>query len=276
MMTSKRIFLATLLIFNILGVLFFPETGYSQSKTDSATKNDLLTIHFINVGKGDAIHISLPDGKTALIDTGYAKTADHLINKLHDYDVTKFDLVVLTHADKDHIGGYPEILEAFPVKRTLQTFDRRDPSRVRLLKIGEVVLSGPGYELKAIAPREKLFDNENDNSIVLRLTYKSVSFLFTGDILEPSQKSLMDSRVPIKSNVLKLPHHGRYPGFNPEKFFRAVAPSYAVITCDEEAGDPPDKDVLEFFKKAGTQVFRTDLDRNIRMESDGRKIIVRP
>ncbi len=259
-------------------VLFFPAGSLAkkislpetyQTITDKWAPG-LLEIKFFNVGKGDAILLRLPDGGFVMIDTGYAETAPTLIKELNSLGVGKIDLLVLTHHDKDHAGGFPYLLEAFPVERVVQSYDPREPLK-NLIKPGTKILSSGGVTITAIGP-DKPHEDENDASLVARLEFGRIVVLFAADAIEASISELLKNKKKLRADILKVPHHGRYKGFSPRDFFAAVKPEYAVITSDEKAGDPPEDSTVRILKEFGARVLLTDEIGNIQFLSDGETI----
>ncbi|MBP7634291.1 MBL fold metallo-hydrolase [Candidatus Ozemobacteraceae bacterium] len=227
-----------------------------------------MEVAFINVGKGDATIVRLPDGRTCLIDTGYAKTADTLVGNLEKRGIRTLDLVVLTHRHKDHAGGYPAIADAFPIARVVEPYDPRDPARTLRVKPGNVLIEGKGYKLTALGPSQANPD-ENDGSLVLKLEFGTISFLFAADILATGQEELLSRGFDLRADVLKVPHHGTYKGGSATPFFMAVRPKYAIITCDAGKGDVPDDGVAETLQNNGATVLRTDEAGNVVFRTNG-------
>jgi len=268
-----------LLICLMLYISLLPGMASAQGKAASGQKNPLpagwLEVAFIDVGKGDAIIIRLPDGKTCLLDTGYEKTSADLFRNLEKRGIRAIDLVVVTHEHKDHAGGYPAVVKAFPVGRTIRPIDPRDPGRTLLVKPGDILLEGDRYVLTALGP-SKAHPDKNDASLVLKLTFGAVSFLFAADALADGQADLCTRKEALRADVLKVPHHGT--GFNnaTETFFSAVRPRYAVITCDESAGDVPEAALVAALRKLGTTILRTDENGNIVFRTDGADLTMKP
>jgi len=234
-----------------------------------------LEVAFIDVGKGDAAIIRFPDGRTCLLDTGYAATAETVIKNLRKWGITSLDLIVITHDHKDHAGGYPAIVREFPAARVIQPFDPRDKSRTLRVKPGDAVIEGKGFALTALGP-SRPFGDENDSSLVLKLDFEKISFLFAADILAEAQADLLKNHPELKAQVLKVPHHGTYKKNSATAFFTAIKPAYAVITCDAENGDVPDPGVEETLQGLGATVLRTDVNGNIVFRSNGSELAMQP
>lgn len=230
----------------------------------------MLEVRFFEVGKGDASLLHLPDGSFVMIDTGYAETATDLITTLKKIGVDKISLLVITHHHKDHAGGLPYLLEAFQVDKVVQAYDRREVGKP-LVKPGLRLINSDRIKLTVLGPVRSHLD-ENEASMVLRLEFASISLLFAADILEESQKDLLNSSAIMVANVLKVPHHGHFKGFSPREFFTAVRPEFAIITSDEKAGDPPEGSVVRILKELGARVLLTDERGEVRFISDGETI----
>ncbi|HOY65624.1 MAG TPA: MBL fold metallo-hydrolase [Candidatus Ozemobacteraceae bacterium] len=256
-----------------------PGMASAQGKAASGQKKPLpdgwLEVAFIDVGKGDAAIIRLPDGKTCLIDTGYEKTSADLLRNLEKRGIRSLDLVVVTHEHKDHAGGYPAVVKALPIGRTIRPIDPRDPARTLLVHPGDVLLEGSRYSLTALGP-SKAHPEKNDASLVLKLTFGAVSFLFAADALADGQADLCTRKDRLRADVLKVPHHGTGLADVTETFFSAVRPRYAVITCDEPDGDVPETPLIAALRKLGTTVLRTDENGNIVFRSDGADLTMKP
>ncbi|HOI89091.1 MAG TPA: MBL fold metallo-hydrolase [Candidatus Rifleibacterium sp.] len=241
-----------------------PETTVSE-----AWQPGTLEIRFFNVGKGDATLLRLPDGRFAMIDTGYAETAPGLIKKLKRLGVGKIDLLVITHHHKDHVGGYPYLLEAFPVTKVIQAYDPRQKDK-NLVAPGTLLLHDRNLTLRAVGPVRNHAD-ENDASLVTRLEFGRVAILFAADAVEEAMADMLKlkDKKKLRADLLKVPHHGRYRGFSPRDFFTAVKPEFAIITSDEKAGDPPEGSVIRILKESGARVLLTDELGDIQFLSDG-------
>ncbi len=264
-------------IFICLAVVSLPVASFAakiknpepETTVSDAWQPGTLEIRFFNVGKGDATLLRLPDGRFAMIDTGYAETAPGLIKKLKRLGVGKIDLLVITHHHKDHVGGYPYLLEAFPVTKVIQAYDPRQKDK-NLVAPGTLLLHDRNLTLRAVGPVRNHAD-ENDASLVTRLEFGRVAILFAADAVEEAMADMLKlkDKKKLRADLLKVPHHGRYRGFSPRDFFTAVKPEFAIITSDEKAGDPPEGSVIRILKESGARVLLTDELGDIQFLSDG-------
>jgi competence protein ComEC len=257
-----------------------------------------LRVTVLDVGQGDAAFVELPDGRKLLIDggggggprldVGERVVAPFLWNRA----VNTLDVVAMSHSDPDHAGGLVSILRHFRVKEFWESgvwgdesqlpsiLDRRGVVR-RQLRRGERFWLGPAL-LRVLHPPEGLLQgslrgpasDENNNSLVLRLDWGLTSFLFTGDLEQEGEASLLDSSQPLQHLVLKVGHHGsRYS--TTEKFLAAIQPTVGVISVGTR--NPfrhPTPEVLERLRAAGVRSFRTDRDGAVIIDTDGRTLTV--
>lgn len=243
-------------------------------------------VHILAVGKADAILI-LADGKAMLIDAGYKHNADEIIRYLKDHSVSRLEYVVLTHGDKDHVGGMADVLQTFDVGTVLISPKKEKSdlyeNMVNVIQKKSINCVSPAvgttYSLgtatfQTLAPGPKALKegSDNDASIAIRFAYGNKSFLLMGDALSTTEKELMDSTLAIRADVLKTGHHGKSDATN-KKFLKAVQPSYAVICCGEaeegdEGGEPSSK-VLELLADFHVKTLRTDEVGTIVFKTDG-------
>jgi competence protein ComEC len=258
-----------------------------------------LQIYALDVGQGDSSLIITPEGKSVLIDAGPPQTGDEVVAALRKRDVRSLDLAVATHPHADHIGGMRSVIENFGVKNFLDS-GQRYPSKeyVRMLdaldkkgikaifaKKGMKFDLDSGVKLEVLNPqgeKQRITEVrrggsvENANSVVLRLSYGNFSMLFTGDAETETEDLMMESGEPLRAQVLKVGHHGsRYA--TSARFLQAVAPEAAIISVG--AGNRyghPAQQTLDRLRKAGVKVYRTDLNGEIAIVSDGNTFEIHP
>ncbi|MGI6559345.1 MAG: MBL fold metallo-hydrolase [Limnochordia bacterium] len=243
-----------------------------------------LDVHFLDVGQGDSILIITAQEKTLLIDGGTEDAGRRVVVPyLQDLGVEKIDVLVATHPHVDHIGGLIPVLASFPVGRviadgqihTTRTYERfltailEQDIPFHTPKRGEYIALPGTDEILVLHPGEDLLPGLNNNSVVLRLVYKDVAFLFPGDLEARGEKTLLASGLPLAAQVLKVPHHGSKTSSTLE-FLQAVSPRIGVIQvgADNVYGHPDEK-ALENLKAAGAMVFRTDEYGRILIRTDG-------
>ncbi|MCM1566081.1 MAG: stalk domain-containing protein [Dehalobacter sp.] len=254
--------------------------GATQTITiSSISGTGLIKVHFIDVGQADAIYISLPDHNDVLIDAGNTADGPTVINYLknHGADDT-LELVIATHPHEDHIGGLPAVYNAFKVKDTIDSSMYYDSAAYRnysdaahnngdywevdnqqTFTYGNAklqILTGPGS-----------WDNANDYSVVCRLDTGDIEFLFMGDAGFPAESALSGE---LDAEILKVGHHGSRTSTSAALLSR-VNPEVAVICVG--AGNTyghPTAETLLRLQNAGATIYRTDLNGNIVVTTDGK------
>ena len=257
----------------------------------------MLRVTMMDVGQGDATLVTFPDGKTLLVDTGGVSLngdfdiGDRVLGPaLRARGVTRLDYLAITHGDPDHIGGAASIVRDFRPKEiwygtyvnnhdpsmALQSLALRTRSAWRWLIAGDRLEVG-GVELRVHHPapvdwqRQKV---RNDDSLVIELRYEQVSTVLTGDIGREVETTLLPSLELLPVVVLKSPHHGSATSSS-DDFVRLLRPRVVLISCGRANpyGHPVTK-VLQRYSAARSRVFRTDLDGQIELTTNGWSIQV--
>lgn len=239
-----------------------------------------LKVHFIDVGQGDSILIQTPGGQNMLIDAGERDQGEKVVNYIKSQGVDKLHFVVGTHPHSDHIGGLAKVIESMPVEKIyLPRVTHTSGSFQALLeaisnKGLKITTAAAGVkiplveaEANILAPVGEGYEGLNNYSAVIKLTYGSASFLFTGDAEKISEQEMLAKGTDLNADVLKVGHHGSVSSTSPS-FLQAVSPEYAVIMCG--AGNDyghPHKEILAAL--SGLKVYRTDAEGTIVISSDG-------
>ena len=243
---SVLIVLSVIVIAVILAVQSQSEHGGERTDGGSV-RSGQLRVDFIDVGKGDCILIRSKN-HTVLIDTGYKETADDVSDYLDASEVGGIDELILTHYDKDHIGGAKQLLARYPVKKLyIPDYEKDGKKYKKLIKAvdknnvpvecvsGEITFSADHVRY-TVMPSGVAYDdkteNDNDMSLVVSVVHADDSYLFTGDIEEEGIRSLLN-KTGRTFDLLKMPHHGRMEK-NTKALINSVKPKYVVITDDEE------------------------------------------
>ena len=254
-----------------------------------------LHLTILDVGQGDSILATLPNGRTLLIDTGGGSlrgsfdVGDRVIGPaLRARGIGRLDYLAITHGDPDHIGGAMSLVRDFKPAEiwygvfvnnhqpalALQEESVRTRSSWRWLQRGDRLELG-GVELRVHHPPQPDWERQkvrNDDSLVMELRYGRVSVLLTGDIGREVERALLPTLNPLPIVVLKSPHHGSGTSSS-EEFINAVKPQIVVIGVGR--GNPyghPLPYVLKRYSDVGATVLRTDRDGQIDLVSDGETI----
>ncbi|SCX95375.1 ComEC/Rec2 family competence protein [Alkaliphilus peptidifermentans] len=270
-------------ISSIIVVLLFLLTGCRQESRDS-----YLNVHVIDVGQGDSILITTPEGKSILIDGGEAKYSKNVIGYLKRENVSKIDLLIATHPHADHIGGLIDVIEAFeikeiimpPISHTSKTFEnllitiQNKELQITPATAGLQYLIQEDLNFIILGPIYDYGADLNNWSVIAKLDYKEKSFLFTGDIEYKAEMDLINyyDKSYLKSHFLKVSHHGSSTSTHKD-FLQIIAPDVAVISLGNN--NPygfPHSEVLERLNANRILIYRTDIQGTLVFTSDGYEI----
>ncbi len=278
----------------LVGILFLLNIFVWQKVFDLAKINN-LKVNFLNVGQGDAIFIETPQIHQILIDGGPGSAVLEKLQKFMSFYDRTIDLVILTHPDKDHIEGLLEVLKRYKIDYILWTGTKRSGSFYQewlsLLTKSEkqgtkIITAKLDQEIKAgnvvidiLHPFEDLTGKEftnkdNDTGIVSHLIFGQNTFLFTADISSKVEKEFVSKGINLKSDVLKVAHHGsKYSSSN--EFLENVKPKIAVISVGKNSYGHPTPETLQRLENFGIHILRTDEYGDVIIESDGKNIYMR-
>lgn len=244
-----------------------------------------LKVHFIDVGQADCILIQAPN-KTMLIDAGNNADSNLILSYLKNLKINKIDVLVGTHPHEDHIGSLDSVIDSFDIgavympkiSTNTKTFEdvllsiQKKGLKVTTAKAGVVLDLGEGVKAEMFAPNSDKYEEINEYSAVIKLTYGETSFLFTGDAETISEKEMTAKKYNLKADVLKVGHHGSTSSTSPV-FLKAVSPKYAVISVgkDNQYGHP-DSIIINRLNTFGVQIYRTDESGTIIVTTDGKNI----
>lgn len=270
-----------------------------------------LTVYFLDVGQGDSA-IIVCDGEAMIIDGGLPGKSSVIFSYLKDtLKIDRIVYMVATHPDNDHIGGLQAVFETSkvkylysPVKEDDSPFfselaDKAEKQGVKIKipynkskeSLGKATVSFYNSErkkknivrkaidwFKAKFNRDdpEEFSENNDISLVVKITYGETSFLFTGDIEKEAEDRLISEGIDLKADVLKVAHHGSNTSSSID-FITKVDPDYAIISCGEgNRYRHPNQETLDELKQEDIELYRTDLQGTIVFTSDGHTISVKP
>ncbi len=265
------------------------ETSVDESLTDLYPESDgYLTIEFVDVGQGDCTIVSC-GGETMVVDAGQYYYSDNVDEALKGFGITPdgdkhVNLLVVTHRDADHCGGADNIIDNYMVDAfmtpTLESDSECFNYVLRSLEKAGLQNTYPeagasfylgGATVQILGPVQT-YNDDNNNSIVLKVIYGNTSFLLPGDAENIAEQDLVASGQDLSATVYHVGHHGSNT-CGTEEFLNAVNPVYAVISCgeDNEYGHPTEN-TLNKLKNRGITLFRTDKQGSIVAVSDGNTI----
>ena len=263
----------------------------------SANTDGRLRVDFLDVGQGDAALVTLPDGRTLLVDAGGAtdrrggNTDRRSIGEavVSEYlwwrGLDTVDYVLATHADADHIDGLNDVLRNFTVNAALVARSpMNDPEYAKFaqtlaatntpvahIQAGDLIRLG-GAEIEVLWPPAAAHANEpsrNNDSIVLRVEFAKRSILLTGDIEKSGENALVAAAKGLRADVVKVPHHGSRSS-STLPFVTATKPIVAIVSVGQNSMfGHPHADVVERWQANGAQVFTTGKCGTITVTTDG-------
>lgn len=274
------------------------------------TVDHSFSIQFIDVGQGDSALVEC-DGHYMLIDGGDISAGDTIYDLLNSKGIQKLDYLIVSHLHEDHYGGLIKALTALkgknPIGKTFSNANYSDKKSFQsfseeLNRCGSSITippvspnKGEPYKFKLGSADVEVIDAtsaEENDSLVLMITYGKTRFLFTGDIEFAGQKRLVEkyangSDSQYKIDVLKMPHHGSWGAINANNndLYRLIStftPDYVIISVGTgNKYGHPHKETLDLLdqardKGAIREVFRTDKNGDIVVKSDGQKVTVIP
>jgi len=248
--------------------------------TPTVTPAASLKVYFVDVGQGDSILILSPDGKIVLIDGGEADSG--CLPFLKSLGITHIDLMVATHPHSDHIGGLVQVLTAMPVARVVTngqisptaSFEHfldgiaNEKAVLIIAKQGDTISEGQ-LSFTVLSPVNTSGDDLNHNSLVLRLVYGQVSFLFMGDADQAAEAGMIAAGLAVPTTILKVGHHGSEYSSSPA-FLALVRPAVAIYTAGtgNDYGFPKPV-TLANLAAVGAQIYGTDVNGTISVTTDG-------
>ena len=247
----KQIILIFILLLHIAFSLQYLLNSIHGSKTvkniQIGSTADQLIVHYLDIGQADCILIQEPKGKTVLIDGGNESDSKYIQSYLFNLGIRKIDVLIATHPHEDHIGSMDDIVYTFEIgKIYAPAVTYKSNSYLDLIES----ITQKGYEItytragdhfrlgdanfQILSPGKRKYDNVNNYSLVTKLTFGDVSFLFMADAEGTVLNEILDSGYALKSDVIKIGHHGDFVSTSLD-FLKEVDPSIAVISVRNDS-----------------------------------------
>lgn len=262
-------------------VLFFLYPSFSSGGA-------FLEMHVIDVGQGDAILIKTPSGNNVLVDSGNLSAGYRVRQYLQGHGISVLDAVIITHMHPDHVGGLFSLVPDLAVKKiydsgAVHTGDDFWDEYIVLtknLKIQRDVLGGGDalsfdpVKMRVLSPSKPLTGDMNADSIVIKICYEKISFLLAADLNKRGEKRLLAGKLDLRSQVLKVGHHGADDATS-GTFLDRVRPLWAVVSVGKDSPKCyPGEKTLELLESVGVNVLRTDRDGTVIVRTDGESLSV--
>ena len=281
------ILLLAFLIFNNqdkIKNLFNQNNNQNQNQNNYInTNNDLLKIHYLDVGQGDSIFIELPNNETMLIDAAESNQSENIINYIKNLNYQKIDYVIGTHPHTDHIGGLKDIINTFEIGKiympkavsTTKTYESllmaiKDKNlKINTAKAGISIIDTNTLKINILAPNNDTYTELNNYSVVTKITYGTTKFLFMGDAEKLSENEIKED---VSADVIKIGHHGSSTssGLN---FIKKVNAKYGIISVGlNNKYNLPKEETITNWENSGTKIYLTSTNGTITATSDGTNI----
>ena len=280
------------------GYFFTPPQAPSDLVlTQDQEAQDVLTVSFLDIGQGDATFIVFPNGEQMLVDCAIDARILEALGRVMPFYDRDIDYLLVTHPDKDHYGGCPDVLDRFEIGHIIYNgYEKKDSTewqafwhfvqseqavhtdinKNQTMSIASTTITFlyPDHDLR-VSPyvpleEKKKEPNANNGSIVFLLSYGDIDMLFTGDAEKEVEQYLVDTYgSELDVEVLKVGHHGSNTS-SIDPFVAEVTPEHAVISSGKENkyGHPSPR-VLKRLERAHSTIWRTDIQGDIILSTDG-------
>lgn len=259
--------------------------------TSAEPAPQLMTVAFLDVGQGDATLIRDGNGFDVLVDGGNKGASDYLIKYMKEANVDDLEIVLATHADRDHIGGLIGVIESNEIPVESVYYNGYPGSTQTWIEFSDAVTAAGlnlykakypdtytwgGINVHVLNPIEGLIDpDQNKASVVLRMDYANSSVILPADIDTNIETQLPGRAVTLEADVLKVAHHGSKNSTS-ETFLAAVMPREAIISVGSNAYGHPSIETISRLDANDIGIWRTDAIGTIFLSTDGEAIELLP
>ena len=257
---------------------------FNQNQNDYInTNNDLLKVHYLDVGQGDSIFIELPNNETMLIDAAESYQSVNIINYLKNLNYQNIAYVIGTHPHTDHIGGLKDIINTFEIGKiympkvvsTTKTYESllmaiKDKNlKINTAKAGTTIIDTDALKINILAPNNSTYTELNNYSVVTKITYGTTKFLFMGDAEKLSENEIKEN---VSADVIKIGHHGSNTSSSID-FIKKVNAKYGIISVGlNNKYNLPKEETITNWENSGTKIYLTSTNGTITAISDGTNI----
>ena len=279
----------------LIALLFLPIASSAAATTG---ESNILSVTYLNVRQGDAELIQTPDGKVILIDAGQSGNKyrpfdggkDVVIPFLEENGIKKLDMVVVSHPHDDHVGGMVSVLGENNIKvdaildsgliyssggyeKYIDLIKERKikfmiPKKGEFLDWGNRVTAQVIYP--QVPPEKRGHLSPNNNSIVIRMEYGDISFLFTGDCEHEGEMEITHSGARNNVTILKAGHHGSETATGSDYYFNADPEVVILNVGQRNKFNHPHWKTEKTLRETGADIYRTDHDGTITITTDGK------
>ncbi len=253
-----------------------------ETSIEAPQAENEFNISILKVGQADAIILKTKN-HTAVIDCGEEDDGDEVVEYLTNTGTDRIDYLMITHFDKDHVGGASEVLDNFESDKVLipnyigtsdeyETFTSTLQANniIPTLLTSETSFTLDDVLFEVYPPQKNDYkEPDNDHSLVISVTHGENKFLFAGDA-EKDRLAELSSQLDLDHDFLKMPHHGNYNS-GTTAFLKGVTPTYTVI-CDSDK-NPAEDDTIKALETIKSEIYHTK-DGDIKVTSSGKIISI--
>ena len=288
----KRLWCAFFLLLALAAFLLWQELSQDTNSTPSPNlATEGLTLRVIDVGQAQSLLLTCGED-AILVDAGEYAAGGQVLAALSRAGVKSLTAAILTHPHGDHYGGMRTVLEKIPAAAfytsavpenqlpTAQSYEKllstlsEQAIPAAYLFAGDTIPLGDATVTVLSPARGATWENLNNYSLVLRVTYGNAAFLLMGDAEAEVEETLLAAKTELAADVLVVGHHGSATSSS-ENFLKAVAPRYAILSVGEDNSyNLPNTGVLTRLKEQGAALYRTDLQGTVTVTSDGENLTI--